>query len=78
MKVYRVVVPIYFLVWYNRIWRGYMKVHVVVPIYFLVWYNFHIMNYQVQYVVVPIYFLVWYNRERKIRITSKVVRISFN
>ena len=51
---------------------------VVVPIYFLVWYNGMQESGNPPWVVVPIYFLVWYNIERKIRITSKVVRISFN
>ncbi len=36
-----VVVPIYFLVWYNVMVAVSVKLLVVVPIYFLVWYNRH-------------------------------------
>ena len=56
-----VVVPIYFLVWYNQVYFDEGHTRVVVPIYFLVWYNLREMLSSLRGVVVPIYFLVWYN-----------------
>ena len=62
MNVAFVVVPRWFLVWYNigaidkPLWD------VVVPRWFLVWYNtLNVMDLLYQ-VVVPRWFLVWYNR----------------
>ena len=57
-----VVVPRWFLVWYNintMLWR---KNIVVVPRWFLVWYNRSDVSCPFFLVVVPRWFLVWYNR----------------
>ena len=57
-----VVVPRWFLVWYNNFQRMCGEQDVVVPRWFLVWYNFDSCAYVARYVVVPRWFLVWYNR----------------
>ena len=57
-----VVVPGYYLVWYNIFWSMNSSVSVVVPGYYLVWYNIKILKVESQSVVVPGYYLVWYNQ----------------
>ena len=57
-----VVVPRWFLVWYNREVLAVVRRIVVVPRWFLVWYNFISAHTIDDNVVVPRWFLVWYNR----------------
>ena len=57
-----VVVPRWFLVWYNPLLIKEAHSHVVVPRWFLVWYNSWHLAQKFENVVVPRWFLVWYNR----------------
>ena len=57
-----VVVPRWFLVWYNHMPEKEKKSNVVVPRWFLVWYNDVEYSKKHWRVVVPRWFLVWYNR----------------
>ena len=57
-----VVVPRWFLVWYNFGYQERYAEYVVVPRWFLVWYNYDAETYGISVVVVPRWFLVWYNR----------------
>ena len=57
-----VVVPRWFLVWYNKTAFVDEPRSVVVPRWFLVWYNPLAFPVFFSYVVVPRWFLVWYNR----------------
>ncbi|MEG1336581.1 MAG: hypothetical protein RSC99_09230, partial [Clostridiales bacterium] len=62
----KVVVPHFFLLWYNKSISlvGWCKV--VVPHFFLLWYNFIIFSIANIEVVVPHFFLLWYNAKQVI------------
>ena len=62
MNIAFVVVPRWFLVWYNFVAVLARVNFVVVPRWFLVWYNIsRVRRHDRSTVVVPRWFLVWYN-----------------
>ena len=58
-----VVVPGYYLAWYNTRCCQFFHFAVVVPGYYLAWYNIIAAVLPVLVVVVPGYYLAWYNPE---------------
>ena len=61
VPIFSVVVPGYYLVWYNTSDALTGSESVVVPGYYLVWYNDRTIVPIAEMVVVPGYYLVWYN-----------------
>ncbi len=60
--LFPIVVPLYSLVWYNKVVHSALINIIVVPLYSLVWYNKRVVMNDAVIIVVPLYSLVWYNK----------------